>query len=32
MKLNFDITKKKVNIEANIEKIVEKNIDSHEKS
>lgn len=32
MKLNFDIEKKKVNVEADIEKIVEKGIDNHEKN
>lgn len=31
MKLNFDVEKKKINAEANVEKLVEKIIDNHEK-
>ena len=31
MRLNFDIKKKKVDVEADLEKLVEKSIDNHEK-
>lgn len=31
MKLNVDVKKKKVDVEANVEKLVEKGMDNHEK-